>query len=564
LSSTNRVALRAIKEVTYGVTPANPAFVEIPTTAQPNLGFAPATVVSNLLRSDRQTSDLILVGGEAGGEANSEFAFGIHDDLVEGLMFSLWQTRFARRNDRNAVGISAVDGSGEAFTVAAGPTTGSITVTFAGTTTGAITRSTGSFLVDGFKAGQWVAITGAADGGNNTVAFIVSVTALVMTVLGITADEVGDAGVTIVESLPVGSLVRALGFTASANNGYHVVNGTPSGVSIPVATDLTTEASPATTSQLFHVGRRAAASDIVAVTGPNGITSTLLNFLTLDLAPGDWIKLNGTGGTWPVANNGWYRVLSVAAASIVFDVVPTGFAANSGASATVDIYHGERIINGVTRQSFALEREFSDQSPVLFQYLNGFVVDQLVLTGASQSIVGANFTFVGATSAFQDSGRFAGATSIAASAFNVLNTSSNVARIARGGVQLIGAGTKNVVTEFSLTVKNNIRRKNAFGFVGAADVEAGECSVTGSLTAFFDDKTIAEQVVNNNETSVDARYVDGSGRLFVVDCPRIKYSAGQPTVAGKNQDVTINPNFTAILHATFGYTVKFMRFQGAQ
>src|SRR5258706_10416645 len=156
MSSTNRVALRAVKEAVYGVTPSNPAFFEVPTTGQPNLGFAPATVVSNLLRSDRQTSDLILVGGEAGGEANSEFAFGIHDDLIEGLMFSTWQRRYARRNDRNAVGISAVDGGGEAFTVATRPTTGSITVDFAGTTTGTITRASGSFLADGFRVGMWV------------------------------------------------------------------------------------------------------------------------------------------------------------------------------------------------------------------------------------------------------------------------------------------------------------------------------------------------------------------------------------------------------------------------
>jgi hypothetical protein len=76
-------------------------------------------------------------------------------------------------------------------------TTGSITVTFALGERGSITRSSGSFLTDGFQHGDKVQIAGAADGTNNAEFEVIGVTALVLYVKDLPASEVGDAGVTI-------------------------------------------------------------------------------------------------------------------------------------------------------------------------------------------------------------------------------------------------------------------------------------------------------------------------------------------------------------------------------
>jgi hypothetical protein len=40
----------------------------------------------------------------------------------------------------------------------------------------------------------------------------------------------------------------------------------------------------------------------------------------------------------------------------------------------------------------------------------------------------------------------------------------------------------------------------------------------------------------------------------------VKLSSGSPSVSGKNQDVTIQPGFQAIMHATLGYTMSVGRF----
>lgn len=559
MSDTNRVGLRAVKETAFGTTPSNPGFFEIASTGQPSLGFAPSTVVSNLLRDDRQVSDLILVGGEAGGEANSELAFGLHDELLESAFFSAWQTRYAKRNDKGATQITAVDAATDTYTVTLGVTTGSITVDFAaaGDT---VTRSTGSFVADGFVAGDTVIISGAVDVGNNAQFLVKAVSALVLTLENGIADEVADAGVTISVCARVGSIIRAEGFLNSANNGYFVVAAGTTATSIVTTDGRVTETPPAT-AQIHLVGYQAASADIVATA--SGFTSTLFDFANLQLTPGDWLRITGTGGTWPATNIGWGRIASVATNAIVWETAPAGWATDPGTGVVVSFYVGDRLINGTVRSSFTLERTFSDHSPITYQYLTGFIPDQVVITGASQAILESNFTFVGLNSQFTET-RAAGSTNINAPAFQVLNTSSNVARISRGGVVLIGAGTKNLVTELSFTIANNLRRKNAIGFLGAADVGAGEFNVTGSLAAYFDDKTIAEQVVNNTETSVDARFEDSTGHVLLTDCPRIKYSEGQPEVSGKNADVTISPNFQALRHAAFGYTMKLQRFFGFQ
>lgn len=486
MSDTNRVALRAVEESVFGTTPPTPAFFELPSTGQPDLGFTPETVVSNLIRADRQIADLILVGGEAGGDANSELAFEIHDRLLVGVAFSPFQARLKWRN-------------------------------------------------------------------------------YVATAAQITAVSASAYTVTNQGSAPVqNDIVRAENFSNAANNGYKIVDTGATTTSVPIVGGGLAVETPGSTARLTVVGRRAAASDIAAATAPNRLTSTALDFTTLGLQPGDIVYVRGTGGTWPTGNNGFCRVLTVAAQALTFDRVPVGWTANGGASATVDIYMGERLVNGTTRQSYTLEREFSDHSPVTYQYLTGFIPDQLVLTAASQSIVEANFTFVGLNSPFQDSGRFAGATTLPTPPFQVFNSSSNVARLTRGGASVLSGATKNFVTELSLTIANNLRRKNAVGFLGSADVGAGEFSVTGSLASYFDDKSIAEQVVNNTESALDVAFQDGAGHVLYIDLPRLKWSEGRPEVSGKNEDVIINPNFQALRDNTFGYTAKFMRFYGYQ
>jgi hypothetical protein len=87
VDSTNKTTLGYVKEVTPGTIPVTPAFQLLPITGT-NLVAETSTVVSEVLRSDRQTDDLIPVDETIGGTTDAELSY----DAYKPLMISLLQT----------------------------------------------------------------------------------------------------------------------------------------------------------------------------------------------------------------------------------------------------------------------------------------------------------------------------------------------------------------------------------------------------------------------------------------------------------------------------------------
>lgn len=382
-------------------------------------------------------------------------------------------------------------------------------------------------------------------------------------------DEGGAAQITAVSAtaytvttgaaLAADDIVRAQGFTNAANNGFKFVDGTSTATSIVVQGGGLAVETPPATARINLVGKRAASADLVAATGPNRVTSTVLNFTTLGLEVGDWVKFAGFAIN--PANNDFVRISAITATQLTFDRVPTGWAADAGTGVRVSIYFGERLVNGTTRKSFTIEEEFGDHSPVTYQYLRGMVPGSYSLTASAQELLTETIGFSGMNAAYQDSGRLSGASTIPSKSANVLNASSDVARIALDGAAIAG---KNFVTELVLEIDNNLRYQNAVGSIGAFGIGTGQFSLTGTLNTYFDDKTTAEAVTNNTKTSIDFRLRDQDSHVYLWDLPRVKFSEGAPEVPGINTDVVINPGFTAYRHETLGYTAKLIRFHGVQ
>ena len=106
-------------------------------------------------------------------------------------------------------------------------------------------------------------------------------------------------------------------------------------------------------------------------------------------------------------------------------------------------------------------------------------IGQWKISAPSQSIVTTAVTFSGKDAFYsttsapatleqlpggQTNGRATGATTILAQSVNILNSSSNVARLSEDGVAITGA---NYVTEFTVEIANNLRQREAVGFLGA-------------------------------------------------------------------------------------------------
>jgi len=86
LADSNRVRLSYVKEVTFGTEVVNPAMQILRLTSS-DFAANKQTAVSDELRFDRQTGDLIEVAFDSGGTLNIEMSLGgTYDDLIEAAM----------------------------------------------------------------------------------------------------------------------------------------------------------------------------------------------------------------------------------------------------------------------------------------------------------------------------------------------------------------------------------------------------------------------------------------------------------------------------------------------
>lgn len=140
-ASANRAQLFHIPETSWGATPNNGTsdrLTPIRFTGE-SLGFNLRHESSREVRDDRQVTDLIRTGAEAGGEIRVELSYGAHDPLIEGAFWSDWSTPLAITGQTDV----AAQATGNKLASAAA----------------------GRFTT--VAVGQWVRISGFAQAANN-------------------------------------------------------------------------------------------------------------------------------------------------------------------------------------------------------------------------------------------------------------------------------------------------------------------------------------------------------------------------------------------------------------
>jgi len=518
MSDTNRVGVRIARNSsrTAPILATTLDLLALRYTGAPGLAFAPTTIVSEEIRSDRQISDLILVGGEAGGDTNFELSFRAFDLLIESALMSLYT-----ENDFQ-------EGTG----------TGGIASFGAGTID--VFAGDGAKYLDGMLVKLADLATGNAGDG------VYEITLVAVDTLTLTPHTAGTNAV-------------LASWTADDRTRLSIA-----GLYGQAVGDITF-AAPASGEIVMTVANNNALFD-----GARG------NSPPTTLAQGQWLKING----FPIAaNNVWARIKAIdtTARTLTFDA-QTGMAADAAAAEQVELWHGDTVENGaqaVAAHQFAVERRFEDQTDVLRELFLGMALNNLSLALAPQAIANASATFFGFSSATQIETGNAHIGTVPPALYefapndleayqnSVYNTSTNVGRLGRGIDPIDTAGV-NFVLDASIDLTNNLRRQPAVGVFGAAGIGVGEVGVTGNLRTYFDNKDILDQILNNTETSLDLSVVDSSGAAMLFDMPRIKFSGGAPDVPGKNQDVTIPATYQAILDSDFGYTISVQRFHYVQ
>lgn len=557
MSTTNRVRLSSVREVTEGVTPTSPR-MRLERRTSEGLTAAPRFVDSQELRADRMIPDSIETLLPSGGgptnfefsypEANSPFA----DDLAS-MLYNDWTNTPTFFNDGVADSV----------------------ITDAGTTTDTFT---------------------VASGGTAVVA---------------------------------GMLVKAEGFTNAANNQVFRATSSTGTTIVGTGLALTAEAAPPATAKLKVVGFQGAAGDLVLTT--SGMTSTLLNFTTLGLTVGRWLKIGGTaaasrytatsanvvgraiivsGGTGgtpgpvtitgttgtgtqfqatgvisaggvlvgaltvtvrgqytvnptnlniePVTGGGltgatvrvimvagnsndWVRITAIAANALTFDNLPTGWVTDTGATKTIKVWFGDWNKNGVTNISMTKEIGFMDQEvPGYFQFV-GLKVNTGDFTLNSNSAITGTFNYNGRS--MTPSNVSLDDTPDATTTGRVMAAHANVGRLSEAGRTLTEPNWGNALT---FQINNNQRELLDIGSQSVAGVNPGSCTVTGRITTYMGDLTLYQKLIDNTPTSLASRWQkDNQACIFTF--PRITFRGGDPQVTGTNQDITLPLDFQAAL-----------------
>jgi len=150
--------------------------------------------------------------------------YGISGEILRGI------THEVVIDGHSATALSAFEAlswsGGTAQLLARGPYTGDLTIDVVAAS-GTFTRSSGSFITDGFVPGQTIVTSGFTNGGNNTSKVISTVTALVITVTSVTGlvNESGNAN----ENIKTGHIWIQLLTGVAPTDNQVITGGTSTG-----------------------------------------------------------------------------------------------------------------------------------------------------------------------------------------------------------------------------------------------------------------------------------------------------------------------------------------------
>ncbi len=342
-------------------------------------------------------------------------------------------------------------------------------------------------------------------------------------------------------------LILASGFTTAGNNGLKLVTAVDAGTHEVRVAGLTIEGSPPATAKILLVGIQGAAGnlDVDASGAMPKITSAVIDVSSLDLVPGEFIFVGGdvTANKFVnAANNGVKRVRSVDPGSITIDKSDDDMVTEASTTETVRIFFGRCLKNElaqlIVRQQFQIERQMgapdtAQPSQIQADYIIGAYPNEFEMVVSSADKINCNFSFIAITNDLRDSttGIKTG-TRVPVVESDAYNTSTDFSRIR---LALVSATDEAPVplfaflTDFTLSIKNNVSLNKAVGYLGGFDATIGLFEVGVEINAYFTQVQAISAIKNNDDVTLDY-FVVKENRGFAVDLPLLALGGGLPDV----------------------------------
>lgn len=332
-----------------------------------------------------------------------------------------------------------------------------------------------------------------------------------------------------------GQLVRTTGFAEIGNNGLFPVTTGGATSLVSTGAGFTAEAAPAAAARVKVVGLQGVAGDIAAVA--DGLTATALDFTTLGLSVGRWVKIGGAGAGFRFATaavNGWARIAAIAAGKLTLDNLPAGWGTDTGTGKTIRVFFGDQIKNGVLQSSMTIERGFLGQSVPTYITNVGMEVNTTECSITSRQKITGSAAFMGLGGGKSQTPLDAAPDEVTTNP--VMAANANVGRLAENGATLAAPNWAKALT---FTINNNLRAIEAVDSSSPVGIVEGECTVSGRVETYFGSDTLLQKFYDGTPTSLNSR-VTKNNQALVFAFPRVIYRGdGNPQAGGKNQDVML-------------------------
>lgn len=206
--------------------------------------------------------------------------------------------------------------------------------------------------------------------------------------------------------------------------------------------------------------------------------------------------------------------------------------------------------NGTVPISFTLEKHLADVAE--FLTYRGMRVGRLALSVRPGSILTGTFAFAGKNETTAGVTAGTGA-AVAATTTPVMNAVDNVSLINEGGAAFAD------VMGIDLTVENNLRQQSALANLSSVGVGRGRCVVTGTIEAYFRNRTLYDKAKNAAASSLSFTLTDSAGNAYGITIPKLKYTGREVTVGGNDQDIMVRLPFQSIRDAATDASIQITR-----
>ncbi len=305
------------------------------------------------------------------------------------------------------------------------------------------------------------------------------------------------------------------------------------------------------------------------------LTAGAVDFVSLGFKVGMWCNTIGFTGT--VGNNDKRKIVEVTTTRIY--VVGRPALVSDAAGENVTLTALADVTNGTTVLTWALEREDTSGVAVEFHRYLGMAISNVQMEFPTADFLTAVWEWTGKV---PDSNVASFASGNTAATTNEPFISSEIYRLLEGDPGITDITTNSLDWDTapfkaiggSIRIDPSLTPRKGWGTVGPLLAPGrGDMLVSGTLRLFYnsvsgrDDLTLFDKILNETVSGIAIFVKDATGKGYIFDFPRIKFTGGRRNAPAKSQDVVLELEWEAYMNpvdynaslAAVGVTARIAR-----